>query len=65
MSALRVLLYKYQEDRAHVMQLLENTGRDEGNETAATEQLLEITGIRSSHLFAIVGRVSNPTECDR
>ena len=47
MSALRVLLYKYQEDRAHVMQLLENTGRDEGNETAATEQLLEITGIRS------------------
>ena len=29
------------------MQLLENTGRDEGKETAATEQLLEITGIRS------------------
>ena len=47
MSALRVLLYKYQEDRVHVMQLLENTGRDEGKETTATEQLLEITGIRS------------------
>lgn len=55
------------------MQLLENTGRDEGKETTATEQLLEITGIRSlinaavwlETLFAIVGRVSNPTECDR
>ena len=47
MSALRVLLYKYQEDGAHVTQLLENTVRDEGKETAATEQLLEITGIRS------------------
>lgn len=53
------------------MQLLENTGHDEGKET--TEQLLEITGIRSlinaavwlETLFAIVGRVSNPTECDR
>lgn len=29
------------------MQLLENTGSDEGKETAATEQLLEITRIRS------------------